>query len=421
MWTTQNDSTAIPASVQTGLESPNGNGDLPQGEAKANILLVDDRQDKLLALESVIAHLGENIVKAHSGKEALRRLLHQDFAVILLDINMPGMDGFETAALIRQRKQSEHTPIIFVTGVSDTETHVSRGYSLGAVDYILTPVLPDVLRTKVSVFVELHKKARQIQLQADSLRRAHDELETRVQERTAELASANESLNAEIAERKRAEARIRSALQEKEVLLKEIHHRVKNNLQIISSLLNLQAAEIEDPETAARFQESQERVRTMALIHEQLYRAGNLAEVDFAEYLRELVPHLARSYSACAAAVELKIEAAKVLLPVDVAIPCGLIVNELIANALKHGFPNGRKGSIQVCLSEKDRDTTLQVRDNGIGFPAAVDFRQSRSLGLQLVCTLTSQLRGTIDLKREGGTEFVVSFQAAHVGGAVTS
>src|SRR6202008_2409504 len=144
-----------------------------------------------------------------SGKEALRCLLNQDFAVILLDVNMPGMDGFETAHLIRQQKNSEHTPIIFITGISDTETHVSRGYSLGAVDYILTPVLPDVLRTKVSVFVELFKKTEQVKRQAERLRRAHDELEIRVRQRTAELALANDNLRMEVAERQRAEEEVR--------------------------------------------------------------------------------------------------------------------------------------------------------------------------------------------------------------------
>jgi CheY-like chemotaxis protein len=119
---------------------------------KSNILIVDDRPDKLLALEAILASLGENIIQARSGKEALRLLLRHDFAVILLDVSMPGMDGFETASLIRQRLSSEHTPIIFITAVGDSLTHVSRGYSLGAVDYLLTPVLPDVLRSKVSAF-----------------------------------------------------------------------------------------------------------------------------------------------------------------------------------------------------------------------------------------------------------------------------
>jgi signal transduction histidine kinase len=132
-------------------------------EQRANILLVDDRRDKLLALEAVLASLGENLVLAHSGTEALRVLLKQDFALIVLDVSMPGMDGFETASLVRQRKNSEMTPIIFISAINQSDIHLSRGYSLGAVDYIVAPIVPEILRAKVSVFIELHKKTRQLQ------------------------------------------------------------------------------------------------------------------------------------------------------------------------------------------------------------------------------------------------------------------
>ena len=164
-----------------------GNGSLkrPAAEVKANILLVDDRPDKLLALEAILESLDQNLVRAFSGKEALRRLLRQDFAVILLDVSMPGMDGFETAALIRQRLNSEHTPIIFITSIGTTENHVSRGYSLGAVDYLFTPIVPEILRSKVSVFVELHKQTELIKRQGEQLRRAE---ETRHQRELAEVA-----------------------------------------------------------------------------------------------------------------------------------------------------------------------------------------------------------------------------------------
>jgi signal transduction histidine kinase len=134
---------------------------------KVSILVVDDRADKRLAYEVMLAELKQNIVCVRSGKEALRRLLREDFAAILLDVNMPGMDGFETAALIRQRQRCETTPIIFVSAINDTLTHISRGYSLGAVDYILTPVVPDILRAKIAVFVDLFKKTEQIKRQAE--------------------------------------------------------------------------------------------------------------------------------------------------------------------------------------------------------------------------------------------------------------
>jgi len=141
---------------------------------KANILLVDDRADKLLAIEAILSNLDQNLVKARSGKEALRHLLQTDFAVILLDVSMPIMDGFETAALIRKRPSSEHTPIIFVTSINSSENHIAKGYSLGAVDYMLTPIMPDVLRSKVAVFVELHRKSELIKLQGEELRRIEE-------------------------------------------------------------------------------------------------------------------------------------------------------------------------------------------------------------------------------------------------------
>jgi PAS domain S-box-containing protein len=150
------------------------NGALTVPETKANILLVDDRADKLLALEAVLSGLGQRLVQARSGKDALRHLLNEEFAVILMDVSMPCMDGFETAALIRKRASSEHTPIIFITSINSSENHVAKGYSLGAVDYMLTPIVPEVLRSKVAVFVELHRKSELIKRQAEEIRRAEE-------------------------------------------------------------------------------------------------------------------------------------------------------------------------------------------------------------------------------------------------------
>src|SRR5262249_10834234 len=153
---------------------------VPHSEAsddRVNILLVDDRSEQLLVLETVLAGLGQNLVRANSGREALRYLLSNDCALILLDVNMPDLDGFETAALIRHRPRTRQTPIILVTACDETETHVSRGYSLGAVDYIQTPVVPEILVAKVSVFVELARSTQQV-------RRAAEHLEARVHERT---------------------------------------------------------------------------------------------------------------------------------------------------------------------------------------------------------------------------------------------
>jgi len=160
---------------------------------KANILLVDDHPTKLLALESVVGTLGENVLTAHSGEEALRHLLNQDFAVILLDVKMPGMNGFELAQLIRQRPRSRYTPLLFISAVNTTDAFIFKGYELGAVDYLPTPA-PEILRAKVKVFVELYKKNEEARHQAEAIRQLNSELERRVAERTAALQRSNEEL-----------------------------------------------------------------------------------------------------------------------------------------------------------------------------------------------------------------------------------
>src|ERR1051325_3799422 len=166
-------------------------GKFSKVSSKVNILLVDDRKDKLLALGAILAPLGQNLVEAHSGKEALRLLLKHEFAVILMDVSMPGMDGFETASLVRRRPASEHTPIIFVTSIGNSPNQMYQGYSLGAVDYILTPIVPDVLRAKVSVFVDLWRKAEQIRQQGERLREIEEA------EHNRRLAEAVDRLEAE--------------------------------------------------------------------------------------------------------------------------------------------------------------------------------------------------------------------------------
>lgn len=215
----------------------------------------------------------------------------------------------------------------------------------------------------------------------------------------------------DITERKQAEDEVRSSLREKEVLLKEIHHRVKNNLQVISSLLSLQLAQVNDKQAVELFREGRDRVRSMAFIHEELYRDKHLSHVDFPGYVRTLTSSLFRSYGVNSSTVALEIDTSDVMLGIDTAIPCGLIVNELVSNSLKHAFPEGRKGKIRVSLrAESNGKFVLVIHDDGIGLPLDVDSRNAQSLGLQLVYTLTEQIEGTIELNREHGTEFRIVF-----------
>ncbi len=217
-------------------------------------------------------------------------------------------------------------------------------------------------------------------------------------------------MHEDITERKRAEDQIKASLEEKEVLLREIHHRVKNNLQIISSLLNLQSRYIKDKQVLHVFKESQNRIKSMALIHERLYQSKDLARIDFAEYVRSLIADLFRSYKADYDLITLKTNIDDVFLGIDTAIPCGLIINELVSNSLKYAFKGGQ-GEIRIDLhSEKEGKFTLIVSDSGLGLPKDLDFRNTESLGLQLICTLVDQLQGTIGLDRTGGTKFKIAF-----------
>jgi PAS domain S-box-containing protein len=215
----------------------------------------------------------------------------------------------------------------------------------------------------------------------------------------------------DITERKRAEEAIRTSLQQKELLLKEIHHRVKNNLQVISSLLSLQSELVKDKEVLGVLRESQSRVRSLALIHQKLYSSGDLAKVDFARYVESFVAELFRMYDVNPRRIASKLDLDNVSLDIDTAMPCGLIVNELVVNCLKHAFKVGPKddgqGEISVGLHPWEHGGfTLTVRDNGVGLPKGLDTRRTQSLGLQLVDGLTAQLRGTIEHSSGPGTEF---------------
>jgi two-component sensor histidine kinase len=222
-----------------------------------------------------------------------------------------------------------------------------------------------------------------------------------------------DAVKSENRERRRVEQQLRASLLEKEVLLKEIHHRVKNNLQIISSLLSLQAANVHDSTTLAQFRDSQNRVRSMALIHERLYRSDDLAKINFREYIDDLSGHLLQSYLSQDNTVSLKVEAEDIYLDIDTAIPCGLLISELVSNALKHAFPQGRSGTLGIEMKQcDDGQYHVVVRDDGVGIAEDLDFRKTKSLGLKLVHNLARQLGGTVDFQNGRGTEIAVSFPA---------
>jgi two-component sensor histidine kinase len=214
-----------------------------------------------------------------------------------------------------------------------------------------------------------------------------------------------------VTELKEAEQAIRKSLHEKEVLLKEVHHRVKNNMQVISSLVSLQAFESENETVRKALEDVSDRVRSMALVHEKLYRSADLSHIDFAEYARSLLSSIWRSHGAVASSIRLDFNLEQVHLPVDTAVPCGLILNELAGNALKHAFQGLGSGVVTVFLhAGADGRIRLCVRDNGVGLPEGLDWRSASSLGLRLVAMLAGQIKATVEVDSREGTAFELIF-----------
>ncbi|NEP41909.1 MAG: GAF domain-containing protein, partial [Okeania sp. SIO2H7] len=226
-----------------------------------------------------------------------------------------------------------------------------------------------------------------------------------------QLGTAAVSVGIDISDRKQAEEQLKASLKEKELLLKEIHHRVKNNLLVVSNLLEFQADYTEAPEIIKVLQDSQYRIHSMALIHEKLYRSADLDKINFGDYLEDLADNLFQSYNLSEDRIQFEFDIEPICLNVETANPCGLIVNELLSNTLKHAFPDGRNGKVSLVLyRDANSRITLIVRDNGIGFPQDLDFQNLESLGMELVCTLTEQLEGFLELEPIAGTSFKLTF-----------
>jgi PAS domain S-box-containing protein len=218
----------------------------------------------------------------------------------------------------------------------------------------------------------------------------------------------------DLKERSKAEEKIMKSLREKEILLQEVHHRVKNNLQIMSSLMKLQSKFITDPNVLDIFRESESRIKSMAIVHSKLYNTQDYERVDFTDYVKSLTENFRTTYGTKLQNVKILIDMEDIELNIDTAIPCGLMINELVSNAIKYAFPGNVPGEICICMkSDVPHSYTLIVKDNGIGMPAGIDIKNSPSLGLQLVTLLTGQLTGAFEINNSNGTEFKITFKEA--------
>jgi signal transduction histidine kinase len=425
---------------------------------RVNILLVDDQPARLLSYETILRDLGQNLVQARSGVEALEKLMKDEFAVVLLDVSMPGMDGFETASLIHEHPRFEKTPIIFVTGVHVSELDCLKGYKLGAVDYVYIPVVPEVLRSKVAVLVELYCKRRELQVVNRRLEQANARLEranvdlqqekTRELERlnetlkraNAELEAANRALQGEIVERKRAEAALKAADRHKDEFLAVLAHELRNPLAPIRNAV----------EIMRRSSLSDQRLMwSRDVIERQVKHLSRLVDdlLDVSRITRGNI-NLTRERVSVSAIINRAIETIHPLIAehrheLTVEIPDERLevdgdvtrltqaVGNLLSNAAKYTDPGGR---IAVKVRRSGAQVEISVRDSGIGIPpqmlprlftlfTQVDGTAHRAqgglgIGLALVRQLIAMHGGSVAAHSDGvnrGSEFIIRLPLAGI------
>ncbi len=391
----------------------------------ANILVVDDLPENQLVYRTMLEELGQNLIWARSGAEALRQVLEHEFAVILLDVNMPNMSGLETAAFIRQRKKAAHTPIIFITAYVD-EMQTAEGYALGAVDYIPSPVVPEVLRTKVKVFVELDRMRA-------ALTQSHQLLEQRVAERTAELMASNERLQAMISERRRAEKALREAGRQKDEFLAMLAHELRNPLAPIRNAVQvLQLLEIEEPKLDWGRAVIDRQVGQLTRLVDDLLDVSRLArgQISLQKKPLELTTIVEQALETSRPLIEAHRHHLSVALPSEPVYLEGDLtrlaqaLGNLLNNAAKYTQEGGRIG---LTAEQAGHQVVLRVRDSGVGIPAetlpyvfdlftqgdrALDRAQGGlGIGLALVKKLVELHGGRVDASSPGpgqGSEFTL-------------
>ncbi len=518
------------------------------------IFIIDDNPNNVKLLEKILLNLNYSVRVAIRGSSAIKSIQLDKPDLILLDLVMPDMDGYEVCEKLKNNQQTKNIPIIFISALDDTVAKV-KALKAGGIDYISKPFRPEEVSARIQTHLSIRNMQKKLELQnielqqeiidrkkaETALKKAYDIIDERVKERTRELSESNINLLEEIelhnkakndlreseekyrilvehaadafflftldgkildvnqcacyslgytredlismsmtevevyvdvdakrhehkkkfwkqlahtqpvtlegvhrrkngttfpvevrlgmlelsgnslmvglvrdiTERKHAENKIKTSLKEKEVLLREIHHRVKNNMQVITTLLMLQSDKFKDKQLSDMFEESQNRIKSMALVHENLYKTGNFSNINVKDYVDSLTRNLFRSYGIDSNKITLILDVENVLLGLENAIPCGLIINELVSNSLKYAFPNNRDGKIRIALTSINTDElVLEVSDNGIGMSEKPDTVNKESVGLHLVTILSEdQLEGKVEHNGVNGTSFHIKFK----------
>ncbi len=353
-------------------------------EEKPRILIVEDEWIVANDIQTSLQKLGYEIsAVVASGEEAIQEAENKHPDLILMDIVLQGkIDGIEAAREINLRLD---IPVIYLTAYSERGL-LEQAKRTEPFGYMIKPFRDKELHTTIEMALFKHQTEKELK----------------------------ETLGREISSRKKMEEQIQASKREKALLIEEINHRVKNNMQVVYGLLDIQSGYVKDKQYVDVFKGCQNRIMSMALVHEQLHRSEDLTNIDFKAYVQNLVDNLYRVHGVSHDRVALKMDVGTVSLGIDIAIPCGLIINELVSNSLKHAFPERRGGEIRIGLVSLNQDELeLSVSDNGIGMPPDIDLEKADTFGLRmLVAFAEGELAGRIGFHHEQGTEFRILFKA---------
>ncbi len=387
----------------------------------SRILIVDDVEENLYLLHAILVKKGHVIEQAHNGSEALVKALSNMPDLIISDILMPVIDGFTLCRIWKTDQRLSRIPFIFYTATYKDSRDKKLAIDMGVDAFIIKPSEPDDFIRTVDSILELCSRGnpdypRKPGTSDEAILKNYNEVLIRkLEDKMRTLEQANVGLQAEISARRQAEQQIMSALREKDALLKEIHHRVKNNMQVISSLINLQLhsnlKKMPPNEVTDISVELQNRIQSMAIVHEMLYQSKNLAKIDIREYINNLLRSLFGAFNINFMLISLVMEISDTPVNISTAVPLGLIINELLTNILKYSFPDGRGGEIRIAMDcDAEGMYHLTIRDNGSGLPGDFNIDSTESFGLRLVTILLKQLKGTIECRNDNGAVFSIHF-----------